>query len=145
MKPEELATARVVITGAPRAGKTTASELFEAMGFEVRHTDVRVGKFEWSDASLLASTWLEHPGPWVCEGVTMGRALRKWLGRHPGTLRPCDLVLWYGEPCVEVSDGQASMVKACATIWGQIAGELERRGVEIRVMGTRVPDAEEAK
>lgn len=134
MKLEDLPAARVVITGSPRAGKTSACDLFETLGYPVRHTDELVGKFEWSEASLLASTWLEHPGPWVCEGTTMVRALRKYLGRHPGTLRPCDLLLWYGKPVVEVSDGQEIMRKGHGTIWRQVLPELHRRGVEVKIM-----------
>ena len=140
MKLEELQTARIVIPGAPRAGKTSASALFETLGFPVRRTDEMVGRLEWSDASLLASTWMEHPGPWVIDGVTCSRALRKYLGRHPGMSKPCDLVLWYGKPVVEISDGQAAMVKAQHTIWGQVEPELQRRGVEIIYMSKRDPE-----
>lgn len=133
--------ARIVVTGGPRCGKSSACSVLEVVGFPVRHTDELVGKFEWSEASLLASTWLDYPGPWVCEGVTMLRAIRKWFGRHPGASRPCDIVLWFGKPLVEVSDGQASMVKAQHTIWSEVEPELLRRGVEVRYMSQREPEA----
>ena len=140
MKLEEIPTARIVVSGGPRCGKTTFCQGLEALGFEVRHTDALIERFEWSQASLLASTWLEHPGPWCCEGTTMVRALRKFCARHPGTSKPCDVLFWFGLPRLELSDGQASMLKSVHTILTGILPELQRRGVEVKMMSERAPE-----
>ena len=70
------------------------------------------------------------PGPWVWEGVTMPRALRKWLLKYgPGT--PCDTVVWMPTPVMELTPGQEAMAKGCHTVWNGIKGQLGAIGVRI--------------
>jgi hypothetical protein len=119
---------RVVIAGGPRCGK---SQLSRALGVpRVRGTDELIG-LGWSEASLAASRWFDEPGRWICEGVAMPRALRKWLAAHP-TGTPADLIVWLGNPVVARVPGQESMAAGCLTVWKQIRPELFRRGVRIR-------------
>lgn len=96
---------RLLITGAPRTGKTTMAIELTEPGMAGRHycTDPQdhhavpagvsgtpVG-LEWSECSLwIAQHWLELPGPWVIEGVAVPRALRKWHALHPDAPPPCD-------------------------------------------------------
>lgn len=119
---------RIVIAGGPRCGKTILSG---KLGVErVRGTDELIG-LGWSESSEAASHWFEEPGPWICEGVAMPRALRKWIDRHAaGT--PADLVVWLGPPVVARVAGQEAMAKGCLTVWREIRPELFRRGVRIR-------------
>lgn len=119
-------TMRIAIAGGPRCGKTTLAETLGA----ARHTDDLIER-GWSEASALTATWFDEPGPWIIEGVAVPRALRKWLAANPEG-RPCDVVHWLGAPRVPLTDGQVSMFKGCAKVWGEIVGELQRRGVEIR-------------
>jgi hypothetical protein len=136
---------RLVIAGGPRTGKTTLAfaiyngarcptEDFTMDGVEHRglrkfHTDDLID-LGWSEASEAASRWLDEPGPWIVEGVAAVRALRKWLDRNP-TGKPCDAVLYLEQPLVALTDGQARMRLGCRTVWEQIVGELDRRGVSV--------------
>lgn len=123
---------RICVAGGPRVGKTTYAALLVG---PVRHTDdilgkVGDGKDRWSAESAAVATWFDIPGPWVVEGVTVPRALRKWLAQHPEG-KPCDTVLWLEREGVERTKGQEVMAKACATVLREILPELERRGVRV--------------
>ena len=98
----------------------------------IRHTDhlIHLG---WSEASAAAALWLDVPGPWIVEGVAAPRALRKWLAAHPDG-RPCDVLIVLPEPRAVLTPGQVTMTKGCVTVLREIWSELERRGVEIRVV-----------
>ena len=124
---------RICILGVPKAGKTTlASNLARDQRAPVRHTDSLIDTHSWSDASTEAATWLDEERPWIVEGVAVGRALRKWLAAHP-TGKPCDFAIWMGEPRMKLSPGQETMARGCETVWREIAPELRRRGVDLRV------------
>ena len=121
---------RVVVIGAPRAGKTTyADARGQREGVEVRHTDDLIGTLDWSGVSAhVASTWFAEPGPWIVEGVAAVRALRKWL-RNNREGMPCDEVVVLEHPWIALTAGQARMAKVCAKVWREIRADLEQRGV----------------
>lgn len=121
---------RMLIAGWPRVGKTwLAAKLAAETGAPVRHTDDTI-PLGWSESSLAVSTWLEDPGPWVTEGVSIPRALRKWLDRNSeGT--PADVIYWSSTPREDLSPGQTSMGKGCDKVWAEVLGELLRRGVRV--------------
>lgn len=122
---------RVCITGSPRAGKTSAADkMASEHGLTARHTDHTI-PLGWSAASAEIATWFEAPGPWICEGVAIPRALRKWLAAHPEGM-PCDVIFLLDRPREELSRGQETMRKGIATVWAEIRNELARRGVEFR-------------
>ncbi len=126
-------TARIVIAGGPRTGKTTLAAAYDMPLVDpvpVRHTDDLIHLW-WSEASAAAALWFDAPGPWIVEGVAAVRALRKWLAAHPEG-KPCDVVYWLAEPVVPVTPGQAAMARGCATVWNEIRDALQSRGVEIR-------------
>jgi adenylate kinase family enzyme len=117
---------RIVICGAPRSGKTTLA------GLQALHTDDLI-PLGWSEASeKVADDWMQRPGPWVIEGVAAARALRKYLAQHPN--KPCDKVIYMPTPRTTPTPGQASMAKGVETVWQQIKGELQARGVEIQCL-----------
>lgn len=124
-------SARIVICGVPKAGKTTASRRIHPQAAAVvRHTD-DLTAFGWSRASeIVATQWFAMPGPWVVEGVAAVRALRKWLRHHPEGA-PCDRVVWMNTPRLVLSSGQDTMAKGCRTVWWEVASELEARGVRV--------------
>lgn len=119
---------RLLIAGVPRAGKTT---LALELGGRVRHTDDLV-HLSLEQASVVVAAWLSEPGPWTIEGVTVQRGLRVWLAANEG--RPCDRVLWLGQPRVELTPGQRRWAKGCQTVWSQVHPELVRRGVPVEVV-----------
>lgn len=127
---------RIVITGGPRTGKTTlAGRLCETDGSQVRHTDDLVeqlkhlGKDAWSAGSAEVAKWLGEPGPWIIEGVSVSRALRKWREQHPGEPPPVDRVIFLSEPYETLSKGQASMAKGVETVHAEIDSWLAEHGV----------------
>lgn len=129
---------RVVISGSPRAGKTTfATSTKEALlsihgtELKVMATDDLIVMYDWSAASDVIATWLECPGPWLMEGVAAIRGLRKWLKSHP-TGKPADLVVLFWTAFVPLTPGQSSMAKGCQTVWREIAHELRSRGVLVQ-------------
>ncbi len=117
------------MAGGPRAGKSYLSEGFRDT-HRVRGTD-EIANLDWSASSLAASLWLGEPGPWVCEGVMMPRALRKWLKRAEEHAKPADLIVWLNEPVVERLRGQHVMALGCETVWNEIRPDLIRRGTRI--------------
>ena len=119
---------RIAIAGVPKSGKTTlADEIGQERGEEVWHTDDLMD-LPWSEQSQAASEWFGGPGVVIVEGVAVPRALRKWLKRNAEG-KPVDRVIFLHEYLVEPSLGQARMGKGCRTIWQEIVGGLEGRGV----------------
>ena len=118
---------RLVIAGGPQAGKTTLAGSLARDGLTVHGSD-ELKHLEWSAASLAATHWLDEAGPWICEGVAMPRALRKWLARNK-TGKPADAALYLAHPVSDRKRGQHVMALGCATVWNEIADELRNRGV----------------
>lgn len=102
----------------------------------IKHTDdliaetAHLGKDGWSEASRLASLWLDQPGPWIIEGVAASRALRKWRDSHPGDRPPVDRVIYLETAHEELTKGQASMAKGVATVHREIDQWLADHGIE---------------
>jgi hypothetical protein len=127
------AALRILIAGPPRCGKTTLGrELAAALAVPLRSTDDLIGSVAMAEAGQAVAAWLEEPGPWVIEGVTVPRAIRCWLRSHP-IGRPCDRLLWSPRPRVILTRGQAAMARGVATVFGQVVGELARRGLPVEV------------
>lgn len=125
---------KLVLTGVPRAGKTTlAGQLERDLGLPVRHTD-DLASLPWSEASERVVEWMAEPGPWLIEGVAAVRALRKFLSLRSGL--PCTEVYWMPEPHpgVPVTPGQQALAKGTRTIWTEIETKLRKRGVRISTL-----------
>jgi dephospho-CoA kinase len=123
---------RILIIGGPRTGKTTLAEkLHEETGAPIRHMDDLIATHDWSGVSEAASRWFNDPGPWIIEGASGARALRKWLAANPAG-KPCDILYLLTEPRVDLIKGQAAMAKGCETVWNEIAEDIFARGVELK-------------
>lgn len=121
---------RTVIAGHPLTGKTTLAEAMQGDdAVPVRHTDETID-LGWSEGSQEVSTWFDAEGPFIIEGVSTPRALRKWLERNAEG-RPCDTVVYLTVAHEELTKGQRSMAKGCDTVFNGIKEELEARGVEV--------------
>jgi hypothetical protein len=131
---------RIVIIGGPRVGKTTLSnKLIDGFGIPTLHTSQELERLfpanqsngdNWSKSSEHASKWFDDPGDWICEGVQMARALRKWLKANPDKPLDADIVL-LRQPMVPQRDGQKAMMKGVETVFQEIQGELTKRGARV--------------
>src|SRR6476620_5132400 len=123
---------RLVICGAPRAGKSTHALALHTPGVWVYHLDSLIAEHAWSEQSDIAARYLGEPRPYIVEGCAAVRALRKRLAADPG--KPCDAIVRMPTPRVELTRGQATLMKGERTIWTEIEPELQARGVEISYM-----------
>src|SRR5512135_3194838 len=115
---------RIVIVGGPRTGKTTLAGTFS---LPVTHTDDFAALGDFSAQSAKVAELLDLPGPWVLEGVTVVRALRKWFRAHPSGV-PCDAIYGCWAPKAPLSPGQFSLLRGCAKVWAEVEEELDTRG-----------------
>jgi hypothetical protein len=128
--------ARIIVVGGPRFGKSTLARAERAKGVPtfcgdpvelVKEPEAGVtylpSGMAWSDGSqYVADNWFTMPGPWLCEGQIMARALRKWTSKAA----PADrIIVLTGPPHVAVTPGQAAMIKAVETVWHGIAHHFD--------------------
>lgn len=112
-----------IITGVPRAGKTTAAP-------GARHTDDIISH-DWSADSERVATWFNDPGPWEIEGQSATRALRKYLKQNPEG-KPADEVVFMPNARIPLNPAQERLAKQVRTVFAEIEPELVRRGVRVR-------------
>ena len=127
----ELDTERIAIAGGPKTGKTTLADLLAGTGGEAKHTDDLMS-LGWSESSEAVSKWFDDPECQVMEGVSIVRALRKWLKSNPDG-KPVDRVIYLSEPFEALSERQEAMAKGCGTIWSEIELQLAEREVVIGI------------
>ncbi len=124
---------RVIVAGIPRSGKSTiAKHLAESLSVPLRCTDDLISKRGWSAASLEVATWFDDDGPWVVEGVTALRALRKWLERTSAPEPPADVFFWAFQPLKTLTPEQQTMAKGLFTVYREIESNLRQRRILIR-------------
>lgn len=130
---------RIVIVGGPSRGKSTlAHELHTKHGTPVFCGDPR-SKVVYTKpyttylpegldfagdsgaAAWVAEHWFTMPGPWICEGHVMARALRRWSA----SCMPCDrIIVLDREAHRETTRGQEAMHKGCMKVWNEIASDF---------------------
>ena len=157
-------TERIVIVGGPRSGKSWLANGLASGEFLLHPARLRCPvycgdplskvkepvpgvnylpeniPFSGDDgaAQWVADHWFTMPGPWVCEGHVMARALRRWLRmfeeeyddngiRKPFRGWPCDriIVLEEQRPELDLLPGQVRMHKGVMTVWKEIAPYFE--------------------
>jgi hypothetical protein len=124
MKHEDLIGQKVLITGGPKAGKTTFA------GPDAKHTDDLIETLKWSEQSEAVSHWFDEEGPWIIEGVSIPRALRKWLERNPEG-KPADVLLYLNGSKIPLNEGQQKMYLSVRTVFNEVKPELIKREVRI--------------
>jgi hypothetical protein len=126
---------RVLIIGGPGCGKSTFASNMGVPHYcgdprsLVKRTLPNVNYLpeglDWSFSSTyIAKNWFPLNGPWVIEGVSVVRALRKWAEVMPNT-NPADKIIYFINPHLSFqrSTGQDSMEKAIATVWSDISNK----------------------
>ena len=124
---------RVAITGAPNTGKTTlADALHIKTSFRVIHTDEHI-EDEWSVQSQKVVAQMEDAGPWIVEGCTVPRAIRKW-----GNVErlPCTHLFYMTTPRQELTKRQLAHAKGIERMMNGIVRVLQDRGVCVLVQPT---------
>lgn len=148
---------RILITGGPRAGKTSlANHLGQGGTWDidnghepgigpplraesVRHTDdlieklKHLGKEAWLVVSAEVVKWMDDPGPWIIEGVAASRALRKWREANPGKRPPVDRVIYCRVPFAPLTKGQDTMAKGVRTVLDELEPWLLEHGITTEV------------
>lgn len=139
---------RIVIVGGPRTGKSTLARELRRQGLPTLCGDPRSKAKEpepeveylpeglpyagdGGAADYIATYWLTRPGPWVCEGHVMARALARWTGAlNPAFVKalPCDriIVLRHQHDHAVTLPGQVAQHKGVLTSWEKIRHQFER-------------------
>lgn len=135
---------RVVIVAGPRRGKSTLARELRGKGYPTFCGDPystvkepESGVFylpeglpfsgDGGAADWIARNWFTKPGPWVCEGHVMARALRRWVKQHfdartGRVLRaPCDRIIVLNRAGFNANPRQDGMHKGVMTAWQTIA------------------------
>ena len=118
---------KIAIMGGPRTGKTTLSEKIKE-DMNLYHTD-DIKDLPWSEQSDVVCDWFTLEEDCIIEGVTVVRALRKFLEKYPH-MKPCDKLIILTIPYFQ-TDGQEKMSKGHDTILNQILPVLDELNVEI--------------
>ncbi len=97
---------------------------------------------DYGAAQWVVDRWFAMPGPWICEGHVMARALRRWVSKEeriwsdsegpPMSHFPRIIVLENQRDDCDVSPGQRAMHKGVMRVWASIANEFPEEMVEYR-------------
>lgn len=109
----DLSADKIMITGACRAGKTTAVSQLDT-DHAILHTDDFKDR-PWAEIPYLILDWAAGRDRWLIEGVSGIRALRKGL--------TADVVYWFDKPVIPVSKTRLVMNKGLRTIRDDWGGE----------------------
>ncbi len=103
---------KVAITGAPKSGKTTFTDLFK--NCKIIHGDDYIKDFEWSQQSaMLANLVNEMPNSLIIEGVVVPRAIRKGM--------KVDCVVYLVKIWEELTNKQVAMGKGIVTVLNEVS------------------------
>jgi hypothetical protein len=80
----------------------------------------------------VARNWFSLPGPWVCEGHVMARALRRWFALYlPGY--PADRIIVLDCPAHRYTgEGRERMHRAVMKVWREVEHRFPSAMVETR-------------
>lgn len=135
---------RTIIIAGPSRGKSTlADEMHHATGvpvfcgdpaskvvFRKLYTHYLPEGLDFAGdkgaAAWVVQNWFYMPGPWVCEGHVMARALRRWLQWHERPDVPCERIIVLDRPAHRpTSKGQEAMHLGVMKVWREIAHHFE--------------------
>jgi len=116
---------KLLIIGVPRAGKTTRAIAIqqqyvagaEAIGqalLPIHHTDKMITQYEWSVFSDKVCDMLKQPGPWIIEGCSAVRGLRKYLKEGN---KPDFEIEWLDKVYIPHEGRQKGFAASLVSIW----------------------------
>ena len=104
----------ILIIGLPRCGKTTAADKMATEETVTISTDGLISQYEWSVFSDKVCDLLKQPGPWIIEGCSAVRGLRKYLKEGN---KPDFEILWCGSPYIPLVGRQIGFAKSLESMW----------------------------
>lgn len=104
----------ILIIGLPRCGKTTAADKMATEETVTISTDGLISQYEWSAFSDKVCDLLKQEGPWIIEGCSAVRGLRKYL--REGNKLTFDVV-WMDQPYVPLVGKQIGFAASLTSIW----------------------------
>lgn len=133
-------TARIILVGPPRAGKSTYARELRARGIPTYCTDpLSLVKdpekgvhylpegLSWNDASkYVVDEWFPMPGPWCIDGVATVRAIRKLFAYGKGSLLHGVRIVRFTKQHERAvtKNGQRAMAKGIDTVWLEIEPDV---------------------
>lgn len=156
MDGREEGEVRTIILGGPSRGKSTLAETYKRRGIPVFCGDpASMVLYQKAGTTYLpeglpfagdggggdwvARNWFLMPGPWVCEGHVMARALRRWLGTYAhvgeghGLRMPCDQIIVLDcPPHRYTGEGRERMHRSVLKVWREIEHHFPPSMVETR-------------
>lgn len=126
---------RTIICGGPRSGKTLLARSGRFPG-AVHETDSLIGIYSWGKDSEEVCNWMSMRGPWIIEGTTCARALRKWpeMRAEPLPIEIVVFILGHNQP---LTSGQESMRKGILTVFRDVLPELQRQNIPVAYYRSR--------
>lgn len=123
---------RIIVTGPPQAGKSTlALGLSKVLNIPLLRTD-DLKDLEWSAASEEVAKWLDRDGPWIIEGVTIPRAIRKWrLAYGESGLPPFEKAIVFSRSRGTLEGGQKAMATTVTGLINMYRGWIGERWIEL--------------
>lgn len=151
---------RIIIIGGPLRGKSTLARELNAGPIYcgdyrnavrdpqegVAYLPDEIPMFGDSGAApeWIVANWFSLPGPWVCEGWIMARALRRWNSAEA----PADRIIVLDRPFGEPTKKQDAMHKGVMTVWREIAprfAEISEEETEMKTPTILRREAERAE
>ena len=96
---------RILISGAPRSGKTTLANVLGSLGLSVFHTDELMGNNTYQRQAHLIASALEDNEYDVYEGCMVAPAILEWRELHIDE-KPCELYITLPNPVILLEPNQ---------------------------------------
>jgi hypothetical protein len=150
---------RTIILGGPSRGKSTLAETYKARGIPVFCGDPastvlyqKAGTTylpeglpfagDGGGGDWVARNWFLMPGPWVCEGHVMARALRRWLDHYdrsrgdprtdPDRMPADRIIVLDCHAHRYTGEGRERMHRSVIKVWREVEHRFPRSMVETR-------------
>lgn len=140
---------RTIILGGPSRGKSTLAESYKAQGVPVYCGDPastvlyqKAGTTylpeglafagDGGGGDWVARNWFRMPGPWVCEGHVMARALRRWLSLGQVGYPADRIIVLDCPPHRYTGEGRERMHRSVIKVWREVERFFPPSMVEVR-------------
>jgi hypothetical protein len=140
---------RTIILGGPSRGKSTLAESYKRRGVPVFCGDPastvlyqKAGTTylpeglpfagDGGGGDWVARNWFLMPGPWVCEGHVMARAIRRWFTLGVPGFPADQIVVLDCPPHRYTGEGRERMHRSVLKVWREVEHRFPLHMVETR-------------